>query len=100
MAIANYDKTYGHRVRYRVQSMDGTFIAKSKSFKSRLMAEKALHEIERLETLSSEKKLSTREIAYFIYKKFITVFEARSLTREQIYLSPYELVTDETRRTY
>lgn len=99
MALIYEDKTYGHRIRYRVRSIDGNFIAKSKSFKSRAIAEKTLHEIERLENLSSEKKLTAREIAYFIYKKFITVFEARSLTREQIYLcSPYELVMDETRR--
>jgi len=99
MALIYYDKTYGHRIRYRVRSIDGTFIAKSRSFKSRAIAEKTLPEIERLENLSSAKALTAKEIAYFIYKKFITVFEARSLTREQVYLfRPYEIAMDETRR--
>ena len=99
MALLYYDKTYGYRIRYRVYSIDGTFIDKSRSFKSKTSAEKTRPKIEHLETLSSEKKLTAREIAYFIYKKFITVFEARSLTREQVYIvSPYELAMNETRK--
>ena len=99
MAIIYEDKTYGHRIRYRVYSIDGSFIDKSRSFKSKALAEKAFHEGERLEKLSAEKKMTRREIAYFMYKKFITVLEARSLTREQVYIvRPFELVMDETRR--
>lgn len=99
MALICEDRMYGYRIKYRVYSIDGTFIDKSRSFKSRALAEKKLHEIERLEKLSSEKKLTSREIAYFIYRKFINVFEARSLTREQVYIvRPYELAINETRR--
>ena len=99
MALLYEDKTLGPRIRYRLLCIDGTFINKSKTFKSQASAEKAMQKIEQLETLSAEGKLTAREIAYFIYKKLISVSDSRYLTSEQVYLvSPFDMAPNDSRR--
>ena len=97
MALMHEDKRHGFRIRYRVRSIEDTFIDKSRFFKSKPRAALALREIEDLEKLSLEQKLTSRQIAYYVYKKLLTVFDARSLTRERVCrLNPFEAAMNET----
>lgn len=99
MAKLYKHKQHGWQLNYNVYFSDGTHKAKFKHFKSKQKAVIALQDVDRLEILSANQKISNREVMFYVHMKYITADEATKITNEEICLTDPQDITWEVLET-
>jgi len=100
MASLYPHKKYGYQINYVLTFVDGAQLKKYKTYKSKTKAHLAFREIEKLEILTAQQKLTQEDVTYFLHKKYIRPEEIDYLSKGFCRLHPDDITWDKLEQVY